>query len=421
MADRPPFQFDVTTTLAERGRIPHGTTRVERGILSALLDLDLPRCAFVRFDPVRQTFVAAAPDTVRAALTKPVARDIRRQVAAGHRVQRLGKSIEAAVRQRIRAPLRDGAARLTQRFAPPAFDTGGRFVSVGECRFGLARLDAICRRSRAAFVTTVFDVLPLAHARAGQPDRAAASMLRDFDILIGGASHLFSISRATAADIREYAGLRGLAPPEPDVIPMGHTLPVDGATGDPPADLRPNGFVLTVGDVVQRKNHALLVRVWRSLTHHRTAPVPPLVIAGRVTEEARHLIGEVRSDPALRDNIMILPDMDDAALAWLYRNCRFTVFPSRLEGYGLPVGESLAFGKLCIASNTSAIPAAGQGRAIHLDPDDEAAWRAEIEPLLDDDDALAQITGKRLAGYRPITWHDTAMHILSALDSLEHC
>ena len=58
--------------------------------------------------------------------------------------------------------------------------------------------------------------------------------------------------------------------------------------------------------------------------------------------------------PTLARNFARLPD---AELAWLYANAAFTVFPSLMEGWGLPVGESLWFGKPCVASSGSAVPA----------------------------------------------------------------
>ena len=103
--------------------------------------------------------------------------------------------------------------------------------------------------------------------------------------------------------------------------------------------LTAGAFVLSVGDVVLRKNHALLVRVWR-LLDRRGVQLPKLVIAGRNDPEGADLVGSVRADPDWRDRILFLANVDDEALGWLYARARFTVFPSFLEGFGLPVAES---------------------------------------------------------------------------------
>ena len=64
------------------------------------------------------------------------------------------------------------------------------------------------------------------------------------------------------------------------------------------------------------------------------------------------------------------------------------MLPSLYEGWGLPVVESIAHGKLCVASDTPAVVEAGLGAAIHLDPFDQSAWLATIKQLLDDTVAL---------------------------------
>jgi glycosyltransferase involved in cell wall biosynthesis len=64
----------------------------------------------------------------------------------------------------------------------------------------------------------------------------------------------------------------------------------------------------------------------------------------------------------------VLERVSDAQLALLYSACYFTVFPSRAEGYGLPVAESLGAGKLCVASNATSIPEVAGDLADYFDP-----------------------------------------------------
>ena len=61
-------------------------------------------------------------------------------------------------------------------------------------------------------------------------------------------------------------------------------------------------------------------------------------------------------DPQTRATFVFLHDATDEELAWLYRHCEFTVYPSFYEGWGLPIGESLAYGVPCLASRTSSMP-----------------------------------------------------------------
>ena len=212
--------------------------------------------------------------------------------------------------------------------------------------------------------------------------------------------------------MRNHLKRRGVTGPPIMPIRLAGEVPPGEAKGAV-ADLEPGRFVLSVGDVVYRKNHALLVEVWRALAKH--GPPLPLVIAGRVDQEGEALVQSVKRDPLLREHVRFIANANDAALGWLYRHCRFTMFPSLLEGFGLPVAESLACGKVCLASTASAIPEAGQGAAIGLDPHDGAAWVEAVRLLSRDDTALAEHEARIARDFRPVSWRDTVDDIMGAI------
>jgi len=216
------------------------------------------------------------------------------------------------------------------------------------------------------------------------------------------------ISHFSAGELRRHLARRGV--PGPPIEPIRLAGEVPPGAGQAVPGLEPGRFVLSVGDVVHRKNHKLLVGVWERLGDS----APPLIIVGRIDREGDTLVEKVTRNPALRDKIRFLPNLDDGALAWLYRNCRFTVFPSFLEGFGLPVAESLACGKVCLASSAAAIPEAGQGAAITLDPADVDAWAAAVRRL-ESAPILAAEEARAARAFRPIAWDDTAQDILSAI------
>ena len=83
---------------------------------------------------------------------------------------------------------------------------------------------------------------------------------------------------------------------------------------------------------------------------------------------------------------------------------------------GLPVAESLAAGKVCVASSSSAIPEAAQGQAILLPPGDTQSWTSTISSLIDDDERLRLAERNIRTFYRRQQWSDTAERILELLD-----
>ena len=70
--------------------------------------------------------------------------------------------------------------------------------------------------------------------------------------------------------------------------------------------------------------------------------------------------------------------VDDDPLAALYRECTLLAFPSRYEGFGLPVLEAMSYGAPVVASNASSVPEAGGDAACYVPPDDAEALAAAI-------------------------------------------
>jgi glycosyltransferase involved in cell wall biosynthesis len=258
-------------------------------------------------------------------------------------------------------------------------------------------------------------VLPVEDPRLRDP---AALDLPGSDFMVREAALILAISRFSAEALGARLKALGIAGPPVEVIRLAGALtPEHGRMAAVP-ELAPGGFVASVGDVVERKNHAMLVSIWRQLVAAGAPGLSPLAVVGRIGADQAPLVQAVRRDPVLRRYVRFLPNLDDAALAWVYTHCRFTVFPSHREGFGLPVAESLAFGKVCVASDAEAIPEASQGLAIHLDPAAEAAWLATITRLLSSPEELARREGEIRARYRRWTWQDSARDALRAIDAL---
>ena len=95
---------------------------------------------------------------------------------------------------------------------------------------------------------------------------------------------------------------------------------------------------------------------------------PDLVFVGRFGWRVNDLRDMLEGTDYLGKRVHVLHDLSDTDLELLYRSCMFTAFPSIIEGWGLPVGESLAHGRPCVASNTSSIPEVGGDLVDYIDP-----------------------------------------------------
>ena len=230
---------------------------------------------------------------------------------------------------------------------------------------------------------------------------------------------VFSISASTAADVEAYAAENGLAlrsRVRPVAIGSGFSpasVPGEAPVAGLPA---PGSYVLSVSTIEPRKNHILLFRVWqRLLKTMDPATVPSLVLAGRAGWMVADFMQMLRNTDNLGGRIILLPQLDDRALAALYRGCLFTVYPSFYEGWGLPVTESLAFGRPCIISNATSLPEAGGHLARYFDPEETAAATRLIAGTLADRPGLAAWQAQVAREFVPVAWADTAASVLDGL------
>lgn len=233
------------------------------------------------------------------------------------------------------------------------------------------------------------------------------------------ADHVFTISDFTAADVTLFAKQSGI--PLRDsvkVVPVGAGFePGQPVHPLPRSDLpTPGSYVLFVSTIEARKNHQLLFRVWRRMLEEMPeSSVPTLVFAGRVGWLVADLMQQLENTGYLAGKVVVLSDLPDADLRALYLGCLFTVFPSHYEGWGLPVTESLAFGKPCLASNKTSIPEAGERFARYFDPDNLSdAYRAICETIADREGLLAWETDIK-QNFLPTPWYSCAEAILRSL------
>ncbi|HEY8965361.1 MAG TPA: glycosyltransferase family 1 protein, partial [Candidatus Methylacidiphilales bacterium] len=118
--------------------------------------------------------------------------------------------------------------------------------------------------------------------------------------------------------------------------------------------------VLCVSSIEPRKNHLLWLRACERLWREGIA-FRALLVGERTTGAGAEVVAEIDRLRGEGRPVEWLARVDDAALRGLYRKAAFTVYPSLKEGFGLPILESLSFGRPCICGNSGAVAEVAEG------------------------------------------------------------
>ncbi|MDL2341610.1 MAG: glycosyltransferase family 1 protein [Patescibacteria group bacterium] len=215
----------------------------------------------------------------------------------------------------------------------------------------------------------VHDLIPLKYPNYYVPN-STSSFGRYFRALSksGGVDGYFADSKSTASDVKSLIIKPGSVRPV-EVIRLGEDFSPVLEPKKPRLDVVSGNFLLCVGTLEARKNHGLIYSVAKLAKQHKKA-FPKIVIVGKKGWMETETLHNLTKDPDISDGIIVSHDITNAELAWLYQNCRFTLYPSYYEGWGLPIAESLHYGKLCLASNTSSMPEVGESYADYFSPFD---------------------------------------------------
>jgi len=292
-------------------------------------------------------------------------------------------------------------------------------MSAAWSHFGYADLiERECKANGIRFALLVYDLIPVR-----RPEWCDANFVRAFrswiDSILPLCDEVFTISRAAKKDLEAYVKEQEISLHGGIVtVPMGATLqPMERHRTRrlPP----PGSYALIVSTIEARKNHLLLFRVWRRLLEEWPRErVPSLVFAGRVGWLVADLMQQISNTACLDGKLILIDNASDSELASLYDGCLFTLLPSFYEGWGLPVTESLGFGKPCIIANRTSLPEAGGKLVKLLDPDNLNDAYAVIRDTIEDRAGLANWEARVRREYVPVPWSATVDTLLAELEQL---
>jgi glycosyltransferase involved in cell wall biosynthesis/Flp pilus assembly protein TadD len=280
------------------------------------------------------------------------------------------------------------------------------------------------KRAGARVGAYIHDFIPLTHPEYVTPEGTLefSASMRDSMLTIDFA---LTVSKHVAEETKRLRLLSGYPEIPVREVLNAHEMAVDRTARREWTPrtffLADRKFVLCVATLYQHKNHLFLLQVWRMLIDSGYEP-PILVCAGKRQGHDNDFTRQLAAAPYLAEYIRFVDAPSDPELHTLYSACAFTIMPSLVEGWGLPVGESLSFGKLCLASKVASLPEVGGDLALYIDPYDPRACADVIRGLLaNDGEELRRWEGRIAAEFRPRSWEDQATAFLRAVDELSRC
>ena len=407
---------DLLTSLSTHATVT-GISRVQLGLLSHLFD-GMPPDQAGAYEFVFQDAARAQAHLAEKALVRRVF-----EAAAAPRVD--VKAVAALVaRVRHDAPAVEWQAGDLY-FVPGSFWT---VASNPEFIPGL-------KAQGVRLAAYVYDLIPITHPQfceAGLTEGFTAA----FAEMVPYLDFVLTISDFVSREVTRFLaqqGLRGFpALPAPLAHEMGGARPPARPSAHPaqphagapsrpatrviPDALHGRDYVLCVGTIEARKNHVYLFYLWQRLLEEGVA-MPDLVLVGQYGWRVTDLVSQLQASRFLGGRIHVLNGVGDQELAALYSGCLFTVFPSFVEGWGLPVGESLARGKVPVASSTTSVPEVGGEFAVYIDPYNLHSGLDAVRTLVTDPAQRAAREAAIRERFVPRSWQAAAAHFFAQVDA----
>lgn len=266
------------------------------------------------------------------------------------------------------------------------------------------------RRGSTPAVVTVHDLTFFTHPQYHESAKAAF-FRRAILYASAHARVLVCVSEFTAGQLREI-----VADPPPIVV-APHGVDLERFRPEAPATSEV-AYLLFLGTIEPRKGLDTLLEAFAQVA--RDAPDLELWLAGQAgwADEA---VGRLVDEHPARRRIRRLGFVDDAVLPSLLSRARAVVYPSRVEGFGLPVLEAMACGSVVVTSSGTVMEEIADGAALVCPPGDASALAATIARAIElDDAARLDLGGRARRRAEAFTWAASVQRHLEAYEMAAH-
>ncbi|AHI26670.1 glycosyl transferase family 1 [Komagataeibacter xylinus] len=359
--------LDISRLIARAGHaVPTGVDRVEFEYADYLLRHDRQRLTFVAISPLGSIVILSFDEAERfIRLTE--------QIWGGD--HSLCRRVQWAARRMV---YKAAMSRLRAPHAAAAYQQAIYLLLSHHHLNRPASIARFLRHYQARLVPMVHDLIPIEYPEYARPTEPARHEKR-MNTVLALAEGVIVPSHAVARSMLHYARhRRGNLPVK--VVAHGVVKP-SYATGVPFLPERP--YFLCLGTIEPRKNHLLLLNIWRDMVEKEgTSEVPRLVLVGRRGWENENILDMLTRCPALQGVVIEYNNRSDPEVTALLQGARGLLFPSFTEGYGLPLSEALKLNVPCICSDIPVFHEVAGMAATFVDPLDGLGWRQAIKKMM---------------------------------------
>lgn len=281
------------------------------------------------------------------------------------------------------------------RFPPP----GGVLLNITHSGLEQAAYGERVRRYGLRPFYFLHDTIPMAYPEYARPGEADQHRRRLKTMLETGCGLIVN-SAQTGATLESQAKATGYGVPPWVVAHLAPPVFPAAASARPMAE----SYFVMLSTIEPRKNHLLLLNLWREIVAQRGRAAPKLVMIGRRGWECEQVVDMLERCEVLKGQVIEIPDCDDAQLATWLHHAQALLFPSFAEGYGLPLIEALALGTPVIASDLPVFHELAGGIPDYLDPLDGPGWRQAVLDYASVNSPRRMAQKARMVGWQVPSW-----------------
>ncbi len=263
-------------------------------------------------------------------------------------------------------------------------------------------------------LVVVHDLIPILYPEYCVPGNTLR-FAQCISVILEHAKGILTVSDVTRNDLSKYVFSTKKTCPPTRTATLAPGLVPGLKVGKPLID---EPYFIIISAIGARKNHLLLLRVWRSLVNKLGIKAPKLVIVGMRNNPCCSTIAMLERCEPLRGFVIETEASDEELANYLY-HARALLFPTFTEGYGLPLIEALSVNVPVIASDLAVFREIAGTTPDFLDPLDGKGWMDYIENYTQADSSLRLAQMKRMERFRIPTWHEHFSQVNTFMRELE--